>query len=137
MCGVAGIYGKSTADIDFLLTMAGELEHRGPDGVGVYVDARFSMVNTRLSIIDLHGGDQPLGSEDGRYWAMQNGEIYNFIELMDELTALGHTFNTQSDTEVIVHAFEEWGEAFLDKLNGEFAIALYDRVTKRLLLARD
>lgn len=137
MCGIAGTFGEPSLDSNLLLAMAGELEHRGPDGVGLYLDDAFGMVNTRLSIIDLEAGDQPIGSEDGRYWAMQNGEIYNFIELMEELTALGHRFTTRSDTEVIVHAFEEWGESFLHRLNGEFALAIYDRVTKRLLLARD
>lgn len=120
-----------------LLDMAGELRHRGPDGVGLYRDGRFGMANTRLSIIDLVGGDQPIGSEDERFWVMQNGEIYNYVELMDELEALGHRFSTRSDTEVLVHAFEQWGDAFLDRLNGEFAIAIWDRSTRQLFLARD
>jgi len=122
---------------DLLLAMAGELVHRGPDGVGLYLDGSFGMVNTRLSIIDLAGGDQPLSNEDGRYWVMQNGEIYNYPELMEELERLGHRFRTRSDTEVIVHAFEEWGEGCLDRLNGEFVLAVYDRETGRLFLARD
>ena len=117
--------------------MAGELEHRGPDGVGLYRDERFGMVNTRLAIVDLTGGDQPIGNEDGRYWAMQNGEIFNYPELTRELTALGHRFRTRSDTEVLVHAYEQWGEAFLERLNGEFAIAIWDRRTRELFLARD
>jgi len=137
MCGIAGIHTSQQAERALLLAMAGELAHRGPDGVGLYLDGAFGMVNTRLSIIDLAGGDQPLSNEDGRYWAMQNGEIYNYPELMEELEGLGHRFRTRSDTEVIVHAFEEWGEGCLDKLNGEFALAVYDRETKRLFLARD
>lgn len=139
MCGIAGIYDHADpAGLrDLLLTMAGELAHRGPDGVGLYLDGSFGMVNTRLSIIDLAGGDQPLSNEDGRYWVMQNGEIYNYPELMSELEGLGHRFRTRSDTEVIVHAFEEWGEGCLNRLNGEFALAVYDRHTKRLFLARD
>ncbi len=137
MCGIAGIYTSQRSERDLLLAMAGELAHRGPDGVGLYLDGPFGMVNTRLSIIDLSGGDQPLSNEDGRYWAMQNGEIYNYPELMAELEQLGHRFRTRSDTEVLVHAFEEWGPGFLDKLNGEFALAVYDRETKRLFLARD
>ena len=92
-----------------LLAMAGELRHRGPDGTGLYLDGRFGMVNTRLAIVDLVGGDQPLSTEDGRYWVMQNGEIYNWIELRQDLRALGHRFATTSDTEVIAHAYEEWG----------------------------
>jgi asparagine synthase (glutamine-hydrolysing) len=95
------------------------------------------MVNTRLSIIDLEGGDQPIANESGRYWAMQNGEVYNFPELMTQLEKLGHRFSTCSDTEVIVHAFEEWGEECVHRLNGEFALAVYDRHTRRLFLARD
>ncbi|MFA5551876.1 MAG: asparagine synthase (glutamine-hydrolyzing) [Trueperaceae bacterium] len=139
MCGIAGQFApaRQGANRELLLEMAGELAHRGPDGVGLYSDGAFGMVNTRLSIIDLGGGDQPLSNEDGRYWIMQNGEIYNYPELTLELEALGHRFRTRSDTEVIVHAFEEWGEASLHKLNGEFAVAIYDRVTKRLFLGRD
>lgn len=117
--------------------MAGELAHRGPDGVGLYTDGVFGMVNTRLSIIDLTGGDQPLSNEDGRYWVVQNGEIYNYPELAIELRSLGHELATQSDTEVLVHAFEEWGPRFLDRLNGEFSLAIYDTHTKHVFLARD
>jgi len=137
MCGIAGYYSTNRAQESFLLTMAGELSHRGPDGVGLYLDGRFGMVNTRLSIIDLAGGDQPLSNEDGRYWVMQNGEIYNYPELMTELEGVGHHFRTRSDTEVIVHAFEEWGKDCLSRLNGEFALAIFDRMSKRLFLARD
>ena len=139
MCGIAGLLTTSgrPAPRELLLEMAGELAHRGPDGVGLYRDGAFGMVNTRLSIIDLAGGDQPIGSEDGRYWAMQNGEIYNYPELTAELQALGHVFRTRSDTEVLVHAYEQWGEGFLGRLNGEFAIAIWDREARELLLARD
>jgi len=139
MCGIAGIYAapEQLAPRGLLETMAGELLHRGPDGVGLYLDERFGMVNTRLSIIDLAGGDQPLSNEDGRLWGMQNGEIYNYPELMAELEALGHRFATRSDTEVIVHAFEEWGEGCLERLDGEFAFAVWDRATRELFLARD
>jgi len=117
--------------------MAGELAHRGPDGVGLYLDGAFGMVSTRLAIIDLFDGDQPLSNEDGRLWVIQNGEIYNYLELMTELEGRGHRFRTRSDTEVLVHAFEEWGADCLERLNGEFALAIYDRLTKRLFLARD
>lgn len=139
MCGIAGQFCLNTtaADRRLLLQMAGELSHRGPDGVGLYLDGSFGMVNTRLAIIDVESGDQPLSTEDGRFWVMQNGEIYNYPELMAELEGLGHRFATRSDTEVVAHAFEQWGEACLPRLNGEFAIAVYDRVTKRLFLARD
>ena len=139
MCGIAGVYGKHgrSAPEALLLEMAGELVHRGPDGVGHYADGRFGMVNTRLSIIDIASGDQPLANEDGRFWAMQNGEIFNYPELMVELEALGHRFATRSDTEVLVHAFEEWGEACLERLNGEFAFAIWDRQRREVFLARD
>ena len=139
MCGIAGIFprpGGASAEA-LLPLMAGELAHRGPDGVGMYVDEPFGMVNTRLSIIDLVGGDQPLSSEDGRYWVMQNGELYNYPELMHELEGLGHHFATRSDTEVLVHAFEAWGEACLERLNGEFAFAIWDRHKRQAFLARD
>lgn len=139
MCGIVGQFSNASRDADrrLLLQMAGELAHRGPDGVGLYLDGRFGMVNMRLSVIDLLQGDQPLPNEDGRYWVMQNGEVYNYPELMTELEGLGHRFRTRSDTEVIVHAFEEWGEGCLERLNGEFALAVYDRETQRLFLARD
>jgi len=117
--------------------MAGELRHRGPDGTGLYLDKEFGMVSTRLAIIDLAGGDQPLSDERGRYWVMQNGEIFNYPELQDELVALGHQFTTTSDTEVLAHAYEEWGPACLERLNGEFAFAVWDRETSELFLARD
>lgn len=139
MCGIAGIYKSSnpTGFSSLLLTMAGELAHRGPDGVGLYLDDGFGMVHTRLPIIDVEGGDQPQSNETGRYWVIQNGEIYNHLELRRELEQLGHVFSTRSDTEVLVHAFEEWGESCLPKLNGEFAFVIYDRAAKSLFLARD
>jgi asparagine synthase (glutamine-hydrolysing) len=117
--------------------MAGELRHRGPDGTGLYIDRQFGMVNTRLAIIDLTGGDQPLSDERGRYWVMQNGEIFNYPELRNELRSLGHRFTTSSDTEVLVHAYEEWGVECLPRLNGEFAFAVWDRDRSELFLARD
>ena len=117
--------------------MAGELRHRGPDGTGLYVDGRYGMTNNRLAIVDLAGGDQPLSNEDGRYWVMQNGEIYNYVELIAELEDLGHRFATRSDTEVIAQAYEEWGPGCLDRMNGDFAFAIWDRRERELFLARD
>ena len=139
MCGIAGIYARPgrLASPDLLLAMAGELHHRGPDGVGLYLDGRFGMSNTRLAIVDLVGGDQPLSNENGRYWVMQNGEIYNYVELQRELRSLGHRFETSSDTEVIAHAFDEWGVDCLPRLNGDFAFAVWDRREQELFLARD
>ena len=139
MCGLGGIYarGGERASQDLLLAVAGELRHRGPDGTGLYLDDRFGMVSSRLAIVDLEGGDQPLSDESGRFWAMQNGEIYNHVELRDELTARGRTFATHCDTEVIAHAYAEWGAACLPRLNGDFAFAVWDRVERELFLARD
>ena len=139
VCGLAGIYAGADgeAETPVLLAMAGELRHRGPDGTGLYLDGRFGMVNTRLAIVDLDGGDQPLSDESGRFWAMQNGEIYNHVELRAELQDLGHSFTTTSDTEVIVHAYEQWGVDCLRRFNGDFALAIWDRARHELLLARD
>lgn len=117
--------------------MAGAIAHRGPDGTGVYRDGDVALVNTRLSIVDLAGGDQPISNEDGRYWVLQNGEIYNHPELRTELEGLGHRFRTDCDTEVIVHAYEQWGKGCLGRFNGAFAIALFDRRERELFLARD
>jgi len=139
MCGIAGIYARSGGEAErgVLLRMAGALAHRGPDGTGLYQERRFGMVNTRLSIVDLAGGFQPIASEDGRFWVMQNGEIYNAPELREELGRKGHRFETHCDTEVLVHAYEEWGPASLERLNGPFAYAIWDRRTEELFLARD
>jgi asparagine synthase (glutamine-hydrolysing) len=139
MCGIAGIYENSGQRVsrELLLAMAGELQHRGPDGTGLYLDGPFGMVNTRLAIVDLERGDQPLPNEDGRFWVMQNGEIYNAPELRAELEALGHRFATRCDTEVLVHAWEQWGTSCLDHLNGAFAFAVWDREQGELFLARD
>src|SRR5207244_5095613 len=116
----AGTYAPpgSRASRDLLLAMAGELLHRGPDGVGLYLDRRFGMASTRLAVVDLVSGDQPISGCDGRFWAMQNGEIYNHPELRAELEELGHRFTTTCDTEVLVHAYEQRGVACLDRLHG-------------------
>ena len=139
MCGLAGVYevaGRAVSR-EVLCAMAGELVHRGPDGTGLYLDRRFGMVSTRLSVIDVAGGDQPVPNEDGRFWVMQNGEIFNHPELRAELEGRGHRFTTHCDTEVLVHAYEEWGPQCLDRLNGEFAFAIWDHTTAELFLARD
>ncbi|MBN1608713.1 MAG: asparagine synthase (glutamine-hydrolyzing) [Polyangiaceae bacterium] len=139
MCGIAGLLEPEgrRADRELLLSMAAEIRHRGPSGTGLYMDGRFGMVNTRLAIVDLVGGDQPISNESGELWVMQNGEIYNHIELRQELTTLGHRFQTACDTEVIVHAYEQWGRRCLDRFNGPFALAVFDRTRGELLLARD
>ena len=117
--------------------MAGALHHRGPDEFGVYRDGRAGLAHARLSIIDLAAGQQPLCNEDETLWVSFNGEIFNYLELRPELEALGHRFRTHSDTEVIVHAYEAWGDAAFARFNGQFAIALWDAKAGRLTLARD
>ncbi len=113
------------------------MAHRGPDEMGIYRDDEVSLVHTRLSIIDLASGQQPLANEDNTLWIVFNGEIFNYVELREELVLLGHSFRTKSDTEVIVHAFEAWGETAFERFNGQFAIALWDSRRRRLVLARD
>lgn len=135
MCGIAGFTGPP--DRPRLREMVASLKHRGPDGDGTYEDDAVSIANTRLSIIDLPGGRQPMANETGDVWTVFNGEIYNFFELRQELEKMGHRFSTQSDTEVIVHGYEAWGERFPERLRGMFAIALWDAKAKKLLLARD
>jgi asparagine synthase (glutamine-hydrolysing) len=138
MCGITGIYvKKGFADRRLLVESARTLSHRGPDHTGSYIDGTFGMAHTRLSIIDLSGGDQPLFARNGELALMANGEIYNFIELRRDLEQSGHCFSTQSDSEVILHAYMAYGKDFLQTLNGMFAFALYDKTHRRLILARD
>jgi asparagine synthase (glutamine-hydrolysing) len=138
MCGICGIASAHGAvDPERLAAMSATLVHRGPDSDGVFVDARVGLAARRLSIIDLDGGDQPLTNEDGTVVVVQNGEIYNYEELMRELARAGHSFRTQCDTEVLAHAYEEWGLDFAWRLRGMFAVALWDAREARLVLARD
>ncbi len=142
MCGIAGIAALSAQvrvhDGD-VRRMLPPLRHRGPDGSGVYLapNGRIGLGHTRLSIIDLEGGAQPLHNEDRTVWVSFNGEIFNYIELRETLLKAGHQFHTYSDTEVIVHAYEQYGDEFVRQLNGQFAIALWDDKRRRLLLVRD
>ena len=117
--------------------MVGALRHRGPDGFGFYTDDGFGMAHARLSIIDLEGGWQPIHNEDRTVWVAFNVEIFNYIELRRTLEKGGHSFYTHSDTEVIVHLYEQYGDDFVQHLNGQFAIALWDKPKQRLILARD
>lgn len=117
--------------------MCGAMLHRGPDELGIYRDGRAGLAHARLSIIDLSTGQQPLANEDHTLWIAFNGEIFNYVELREELLALGHTFRTKSDTEVIVHAYEAWGDAAFAKMNGQWAVALWDETKRRLVLSRD
>ena len=140
MCGIAGIFSQSqiaSGDRQVLKRMADVMVHRGPDGEGFYFDAHVGLAHRRLSIIDLEGGKQPLSNEDGTVWVTFNGEIYNYLELRELLLQKGHKFTTSSDTEVIVHLYEEKGDEFLADLRGMFAIGLWDARKRRLLLARD
>ena len=138
MCGIAGILSRSRPVArESLAAMIECLHHRGPDGRGLHLDGPIGLAHARLSIIDLAGGDQPIANEDRSVWVVFNGEIFNHIELRAELLARGHRFATQSDTEVIVHLYEEHGDDFVQHLNGQFAIALWDARRQRLVLARD
>ncbi len=141
MCGIAGLVHLSDAlpavAREPLERMAGAMRHRGPDEFGLYRDPRCGLAHARLSIIDLASGQQPLSNEDGTLWVSFNGEIFNYLELRAELLKLGHLFKTQSDTEVIVHAWEAWGEAAFERFNGQWAVALWDAREQKLVLTRD
>jgi asparagine synthase (glutamine-hydrolysing) len=140
MCGITGIFdlrGMRTIDRAVLHRMNESQHHRGPDEGGTHVEPGLGLGHRRLSIIDLSTGQQPLFNEDGSVVVVFNGEIYNFQELIPELQALGHVFRTRSDTEVIVHGWEAWGEACVNRFRGMFAFALWDRNRETLFLARD
>ncbi len=135
MCGIAGFIGFE--DEKLIKQMSSDLKHRGPDGDGFYIDSYVSLMNRRLAIIDRKGGDQPIYNEDKSVVVVYNGEIYNYLELRHELETFGHVFKTKSDTEVIVHGYEQWGDDCFDKFNGMFGVALYDIKQKKIVLARD
>ncbi len=140
MCGIAGRLHYDPlrpVDRDVLVAMTDAVAHRGPDAAGYFLDAGIGLGHRRLSIIDLSTGDQPLGNEDGTIQVVFNGEIYNFAEVRAELQSHGHRFVTGSDTEVIVHGYEQWGDRCVDRFRGMFAFALWDGPKRRLLLARD
>lgn len=141
MCGVGAVVRLRAEAPEVsraaLLRMGEALAHRGPDGMGLYRSPRVGLVHTRLSIVDLSGGAQPLANETGDVWVTFNGEIFNHVELRTELEALGHRFRTRSDTEVIVHAWESWGEAAFTRFNGQWAIVLVDERSRQVVLARD
>src|SRR6056297_38885 len=140
MCGIAGVLNLSSRDgapEAQILRMIAILGHRGPDESGVYIDETIHMGQARLSILDMESGLQPISNEDETLWIVYNGEVFNYIELKEELKNRGHRFTTQTDTEVILHLYEERGPACLSQLNGQFAIAIWDRRKKELFLARD
>src|SRR5438034_4525130 len=145
MCGIAGFvespdlrapFGRDAAR-DLIHRMCDVIRHRGPDDEGVWLDERVALGMRRLSIIDLSTGHQPIHNEDQTVWIVFNGEIYNFRELRAELEAAGHRFYTSTDTEVIVHAYEQWGADAIVRLRGMFGLAIWDAKTKSLLVARD
>jgi asparagine synthase (glutamine-hydrolysing) len=139
MCGICGFLGPGheRADLDIVRRMTATLRHRGPDDEGYHVDGPVALGHRRLRVIDLASGRQPLSNEDGTVWAILNGEIYNHVELREALLGRGHRFATRSDTEVVVHAWEDFGEDCLGYFNGMFALALWDERRQVLLLARD
>jgi len=140
MCGIAGYYGRPAGDFrrnDLLSAMIGAVGHRGPDDSGVFFDDHVGLAHARLSIIDLNSGHQPMTDTDEALWVTFNGEIFNYIELRDDLKARGYVFRTQSDTEVLLHLYAAHGPEFVNLLNGDFAFAIWDSRARRLMLARD
>ncbi len=140
MCGICGSYDFSRgepADAELLERMNATLVHRGPDGGGVHIDGPAGLAARRLAIIDLAHGDQPMLADDGAVCVVQNGEIFNHLELRAELERAGVRFRTECDTEVLLHLYLRDGPAFVERLRGMFAFALWDRRERRLLLARD
>lgn len=141
MCGITGFFycGKDQHNIPrtVLERMTSMLHHRGPDEAGVYIDDKVGLGHARLSIIDLSGGSQPMHNEDKTIWIVFNGEIFNYIELRERLVRKGHVFTTISDTEVIIHGYEEWGPKCVEMLNGQFAFAIWNDRTQELFCARD
>src|SRR5215831_7878942 len=140
MCGIAGIFNsvnRAPVSAHLVKAMTDSLVHRGPDDEGFYVSGPVGLGHRRLSIIDLDGGHQPIANEDDTVWVVFNGEIYNFADLRDDLVKKGHIFKTKTDTEVIVHLYEEAGENCFEYLRGMFAIAILDGRNQKLVLARD
>src|SRR4051812_45453004 len=141
MCGIAGIVALSanapSPSRRALLRMVGALAHRGPDERGLYRDQRAGLAHARLSIIDIAGGQQPLADPSGPAWIVFNGEIFNYVELREQLIALGHRFRTRSDTEVVIQAYRAWGAAAFDRMKGQWAFAIWDASASCLVLSRD
>jgi asparagine synthase (glutamine-hydrolysing) len=140
MCGIVGTYNLTKAHLvleDGLRRMLGMIRHRGPDQFGIYLDEEVGLGNARLSIVDVDAGQQPISNENGDLWIVFNGEIFNHVELRPTLEARGHRFSTRTDTEVVLHLYEEFGPDCLHHLNGDFAIAIWDARSRSLFLARD
>ena len=137
MCGIVGYISSKKAKLETIEKMANKIIHRGPDDFGYFVEDKIAMGHRRLSIIDLENGKQPMETDDGKYVIVYNGEVYNFLELREDLKLSGYTFNTNSDTEVIIKGYQEWGKKLPTKLRGMFAFAIYDKEKKEIFLARD
>ena len=137
MCGIAGYISDKKPTKKIIKSMTDRIEHRGPDAEGFYLDNRCALGHRRLSIIDLNTGDQPIYNEDKSLAIVFNGEIYNYVELREELKTKKHQFTTSSDTEVLVHGYEEWGSKLTSKLRGMFAFAIWDKNKQELFCARD
>lgn len=140
MCGIAGFFGPVPGNRSATAVLQGMIDaigHRGPDEQGMHADTGGGLAHARLSIIDLSTGQQPMANEDGNVWVTFNGEIFNYVELAERLRAQGHRFRTHSDTEVIVHAYEQHQERCVEDFNGDFAFAIWDRNRRKLMLARD
>src|SRR5512133_2146793 len=137
MCGICGLASRAAVEPQRLARMSATLVHRGPASDGTFVADGIGLAARRLSIIDLVAGEQPIANEDGTVVVVQNGEIYNYAELTHQLRRAGHDFRTHCDTEVLVHAYEEWELGFAERLRGMFAIAIWDERRRRLVLARD
>src|SRR5215208_3727386 len=140
MCGIVGLVAADRLhpdEHDRVVQMRDVIAYRGPDGAGLHADDRALLGHRRLSIVDLAGGHQPLANEDETIWVTFNGEIYNHAPVRPDLEAAGHRYRTRSDTEMIVHAYEEWGDDCVDRFRGMFAFGLWDAPKRRLLLVRD
>ena len=140
MCGIAGIVASDRLQQDErarIYAMRDVITHRGPDDAGLYTDEWAALGHRRLSIVDIAAGHQPLANEDGTVQIVFNGEIYNHADVRVQLEAAGHVYRTRCDTETIVHAYEQWGDACVERLRGMFAFAIWDAPRRRLLLARD
>ncbi len=141
MCGIAGVFsleeGLPPSTLEQLGRMAAALRHRGPDTSGLFRDTHAGLAHTRLAIVDPAGGQQPLGNAERTVWLVFNGEIFNHLELRGELEALGHTFRTRCDTEVVLQAYERWGPAAFERFDGQWAVALWDSRERRLVVSRD
>ena len=139
MCGIAGslIFGAERTNADNVERMVRTLGHRGPDDMSLFVDGDVVLGHTRLSIVDVEHGLQPMSDIDERFWITFNGEIFNYVELREELIALGHRFATRSDTEVLLHLYQAFGADCVHRLNGQWAFAIWDSKRQRLFLSRD